>query len=78
MIGDICTGTRVIVTHLSTSIRFRSVIAQKAPYWLLIHYESQHTLVRAFYGLYVADFGFTLAFVVFKILSSFWQNDSFF
>ena len=34
--GGICTSTWVTVTHLSTSIRSRSFIAQKASYWLYL------------------------------------------
>ena len=33
--GRICTNASVTVTHLSTSIRSRSFIAQKASYWFI-------------------------------------------
>ena len=43
----------------------------------LIHFKSQHIVVRAVYGLSVAIFGFALNVLVFEILF-FWENDSFF
>ena len=45
--GDVCTTVRVNVTHLSTSIRSRSSIAQKASYWC-IYLHSSHNLVSFF------------------------------
>ena len=38
--GIFCTNASVTVTHLSTSIRSRSFIAQKASYWLLMAEKS--------------------------------------
>ena len=44
----------------------------------LIHLKSQHTVVRAIYGLSVAVFGFIPSPIVFEILPIFLQDVSFF